>query len=75
MTQKFYVDSILYNPSIIVFEWDKKNMEVSFYNKIKDREETKKIKADRDGDLYFYANGQTFYKRHLHVIEYKEINL
>lgn len=75
MTQKFYVDSILYNPSIIVFEWDKKNLVVSFYNKIKEREETKKIKVDRDGDLYFYANGQAFYKRHLHVIEYKEINL
>lgn len=75
MTQKIYVDTILYNPSIIVYEWNKKNMEVSFYNKLKEREETKEIKEDRDGDLYFYANGQTFYKRHLHVIEYKEINL
>lgn len=57
MTQKIYVDTILYNPSIIVYEWNKKNMEVSFYNKLKERE--KKLKKLRQTVTAIYIFMQT----------------
>lgn len=72
---KIAVDTLLYNPSLYIFDWDKKRMLVSFYNKIKGMEETKKIHTDKNGFLYFWANGTTYYKHLLFTVEYKEINL
>lgn len=67
------VDTILYNPTVVVYDVDLQKQEVVIYDTVSGKASLRLLHNDSDGhnysNIYFHCGGQTHWLGYMHKIE------